>query len=79
MAIALAGERAVIMAPMSMAIPVKQPDDRPIFLVHVTTPAVINKRTPKVTMPNVRIEMAATDKNMLLNKSRSSGRYSSAG
>jgi hypothetical protein len=78
MAIALAGERAVIMAPTSIAIPVIQPEERPRSLVNVATPALINKRTPAVTSPNVRIEIAPTDKNMLLNKSRNSGRYSSA-
>jgi hypothetical protein len=74
MAMALAGERAVMIDPTSMAIPVLQPEDKSRPCVKDATPASMSKRTPPVTKVKVRIEMAATDKKIVLNKSRNSGR-----
>lgn len=78
MAMALAGERAVMMAPKSIAMPVKHPLLRLNSATKELEDASMARTTP-VTSAKVITEMAATDKKIVLNKSRSSGKYSSAG
>lgn len=73
MAIALAGDLAVMMAPIRRAIPVTHPGDK-WSLEKDATLVSNNNLTPPVTNPKVRMDIAATDKKMLLNKSRNSGR-----
>lgn len=72
-AIALAGERAVMMAPMRSAIPVTHPVLKCSFEKDATLVSS-NILTPPVTKPKVKTEIATTDKKIDLNKSRNSGK-----
>ncbi len=73
MAIALAGERAVIIAAISIAIPVLQPLFKPEMNGTMSSELIRALMTP-VTRVNVRTEMQPTVTKMFLKRSRSSGR-----